>query len=113
MPPLLDPVRGVSEHPRRAGEMALALQEYRDALRYASRYGTGVALRDALEMRRLVAGGGAMRFVLDTCEKHGWRCPFFVPARNLRRHQWLDEALTAGHEIGSHSFSHQIGRAHV
>src|SRR3989338_2562677 len=80
MPPLLDPVRGVSEDPRGAGEMALALQEDR----------------------------GAMRFVLDTCEKHGWRCTFFVTARNLRRHQWLDEALTAGHEIGSHSLSHRL-----
>ena len=88
--------------------MALALQEYRDALRYASRYGTGVALRDALEMRRLVAGGGAMRFVLDTCERRGWRCTFFVTARNLWRHRWLDEALAAGHEVGSHSFSHRL-----
>lgn len=83
------------------------LNEFRDFLRYESKFGVNIVLKDLFALHRLAFQNHYLGEILDFALKKDYKFTFFFSAKTLSRHRKiLYRCKKEGHEIASHGYDH-------
>ena len=89
--------------------MESILREYLDFIRYESRFGLKILLRDMIGLINLRDQTKSLEWILDSNKEHGSEYTFFFVAKNIgKRLDLVDRIIDEGHEVASHGFNHVL-----